>query len=429
MGHRSYLYGGPEKLAASISIGVERPHRGLHFGVLCLLITLDRPAMSRHNRIRKNRPGNHPNNNPPSPPPERGSKLLRQFLEMPAPPPVVDIRSIRLGPDEPSPPPENGTDPFFEPRSGSRTNSLKLGLRSRLLFPMELKVLIDQIAADYVHQLKLSTRLDVWLAYELSRCAVQIDKLNYQLLVDQLRVIDKVNTSGYDDDHRERAEKLGQRLRNSPHKVKGELERTKFGALFILDKWTLLSQAVESNGGLDPEQLQVCYDLLGIDLLYRNGCTEVPQREDTEGLRKLIAREIQKHQRNLELNLNARYDAERSMAQLGIGRFHDAGTRALRSDLSKARTRFRWALATIQSLQAGVDPATLTDPETRKPVAPGPLPTAVPDPRRPAATTPPPAPPEPAPRRSHHHRNPCHHFLRDVRRKAKRCGTSPPGPF
>ena len=177
------------------------------------------------------------------------------------------------------------------------------------------------------------------------------------------------------------------RLPTDSYNVQRALARTKHGALYIIDKWTLLGESVESNGGLDDSQIQTCYDLLGIEHVYRNGCSRVPPGTDAPGLRALIARQISLHRANLERTLNARSDAEKDMAQLGITRYRDSQTLGLRSDLNRARRRFSWALETLRLLQQGADASSLIDPHTGKPVAAGPPPSAVPDPR-PAAAPP-----------------------------------------
>ena len=127
---------------------------------------------------------------------------------------------------------------------------------------------------------------------------------------------------------------------------------------------------------------------MGIDQVYRNGSRQVPPGTDGAALRSLIAREISRHRVNLERTLNARSDCEKDMAQLGIVKRRDPETKALRSDQSRARRRFSWALETLRMLQQGADAATIIDPDTGRPVAAGPPASAVPEPR-PAAPPPP----------------------------------------
>jgi hypothetical protein len=79
---------------------------------------------------------------------------------------------------------------------------------------------------------------------------------------------------------------------------------------------------------------------------------------------------------------------------LGIARERDAETKNLRSDQTRARRRLSWAWGALTMLQNGVDPATIIDPDTKRPVAPGPHASPAPEPTR-AAAPPPPAPAPP----------------------------------
>jgi hypothetical protein len=212
------------------------------------------------------------------------------------------------------------------------------------------------------------------------------------LLINKVRVIERVGTC-WDDDCSERSDKLGARLPTDPYNVQRALLRTKHGVLYLLDKWTLLGEAIESSGGLDDIQLQTRYDLLGIEQIYRNGCSLVPPGTDAVALRALVARQVSQLRASLERTLNARSDSEKDLAQLGLARFRDSVTRGLRSDLNRAHRRFSWALDTLQMLKKGADAATIIDPHTGTPIAAGPPPSAVPDPNPPKAS----APPQPQP--------------------------------
>ena len=261
-----------------------------------------------------------------------------------------------------------------------------------------MKELIDERATAFAIQMNASTCLEIWLAFEMARCSVQCDECEDQLLINKVRIIERVGMS-WEEDSALRIDKLGARLAADPYKVQRELAHSKHGTLYLLDKWTLLGDAVESNGGLDDSQITTCYDLLGIDHVYRNGCRRVPPKTDTEGLRALVAREIDRHRSNLERSLNARSDSEKAMAQLSISRYRDPETRGLRSDLYRARRRFTWALDTLRLIKLGADPSTIIDADTGKPIAAGPPASAVPAASRPATPPPPPPPtqPEPAP--------------------------------
>ena len=158
---------------------------------------------------------------------------------------------------------------------------------------------INELTTEFALQLKPCTSLERWLVSQMAISSVQCDESNDQLLVNKVRIIERVGIS-WDDDCAERSDKLGARLPTDPYNVQRALARTKHGALYIIDKWTLLGESVESNGALDDLQIQTCYDLLGIEHVYRNGCSRVPPGTDAPGLRALIARQISLHRANLD---------------------------------------------------------------------------------------------------------------------------------
>ena len=207
------------------------------------------------------------------------------------PPPIVltDCSKIRLCPDpDPAPAPPPAPDEASQtgptgPRRESRANSLKRGLRSKLIFPLEMMESINNLTREFSLKLMPSTCLERWIVSEMAISTVQCDECNDQLLVDKVRVIEHVGKS-WDDDCGERADKLGARLPADPYHVQ-RASRTKHGTLYLLDKLLLLGEAVESSGGLDDEHIQTCYDLLGIDRVFRNGCSRVPPGTDTQASR------------------------------------------------------------------------------------------------------------------------------------------------
>jgi hypothetical protein len=237
--------------------------------------------------------------------------------------------------------------------------------------------------------------LEEYLVREMARSSTQDEKCSEQLDVDGFRAVERVGTS-WDMDNAARIDRLGARMAKSPQVVAGELGRSKHGALYLINQWSALDEAIATNGGLDEPQRQVAFDLLGIDHVYRNGSRQVPAATDAPGLKALVARELGRHRDNLEQTLNATDTAERKMATLGLMSRRDATSRLLRADQNRARRRFSWALETLQMLRKGADPATLIDPDTGKPIAPGPRPTVVRE-KAPAAPAPPPPTPGTAP--------------------------------
>ena len=143
---------------------------------------------------------------------------------------------------------------------------------------------INELTSEFSLQLKPGTSLERWLVSQMAISTVQCDECDDQLLVNKVRIIERVGTS-WDDDCTERTDKLGQRLAADPYNVQRALARTKHGALFLIEKWTLLGEAIDSSGGLNDEQIQTCYDLIGIEHVFRSGCSRVPPGTDAVALR------------------------------------------------------------------------------------------------------------------------------------------------
>ena len=335
--------------------------------------------MSRRNRHR-----NQPQD--AGQPRESAAQATRRFMNnMPLPSGVTFIPDIRVCPADPPPPtPPDGEDAASEPRRESRANAVKKALRSRILFPLSVLEKINALADDISRQLRLSTLLERWLAVEFARSTVQCDDANDQLLLDKLRVAERVVTA-FDDDNAERCDRLFARLHDEPHRIQRALSRDKQGTLLLIDKWKLFGDAIDSRLGIEEALRQTAFDLLGIENVYRHGAGRVPAATDVVGLRLLVTREIERHNQNLTRTLNARSETEKEMAHMGLARFRDGITRSLRGDRNRAQRRVSWALETIQSLKNGTDPSTIIDPLTGKPIAVGPPLVAVPDPVRPAA--------------------------------------------
>jgi hypothetical protein len=355
--------------------------------------------MAKSNRSRKrhqNRNRHHPGI-PSGSAKERAHESLRRFVE--GPPPILgdDLSQLRICPDNGNVT-ENGNGPGETPASaglGSRANAVKGSFRSKILFTPEMFEAIVKACDKFTAVLKPVGALEEYLVREMARSSTQDEKCAEQLDVDGFRAVERVGTS-WDMDNAARVDKLGARLPKSPQVVAGELGRTKHGVLYLINQWSALDEAIATNGGLDEPQRQVAYDLLGIDHVYRNGSRQVPAGTDAPGLKALAARELSRHRDNLDRTLNATDTAERKMATLGLVSRRDATSRLLRADQNRARRRFSWAMDTLWMLRAGVNPATLIDPDTGKPVVPGPRPTAVRE-KGPATAAPPPPVPEPQP--------------------------------
>jgi len=294
-----------------------------------------------------------------------------------------------LGP-EPGP---AGQDAGYEAGYGkSRWNSLKAGLRARILFPASMQALIDERCRAYCAQLRARSLLDSWLCLELARSSVKIDVAHELLTVNLERVLGRVETH-WDEDAAAREDRRAKGLPDQPYDVARELGRSKHGTLLLISRWEALGEAVAANQGLDEAQIQMAYDLLAIPKVLRNGSRQVPAANDAPALAALVQREIGRHRTNLGRSLNAADESDREMARLNIVQQRDNVTRGLKADLHRAERRFTWAENAFHRLRQGVDPATIIDPDTKAPIKPDAPRAPVSEPEPAAAESPPPETP------------------------------------
>ena len=344
--------------------------------------------MSRRNN-RKN-----PYKTPPSQRKGNGHERTDPFTEPPEQPDWTDTSRVWIGAGPDQPPPKDEGDGTAKAGFGSRGNRLASGLRSRLLFPEAMQQLIDERSLAFAVQVRPRTLLEWWLVTQIARGTVQSDLAADQLLINISLALGRVETR-WADDRREQAEKLGQRLAKSPARIARELGRTKYGALYLIDQLTSLGESIASNGGLCDEQRDCLMDVLGVAPVFRNGCRKVPAGSDGPGLAAVVEQEKARLSTKLERELNVRDQQEQDAARLGIVKRDDLETRKLNNYQGRADRRVKWAWQVLGEVRAGVDPATIIDCETGKPINPeahaSPAPEAVP----PAPEPPPPTPPPP----------------------------------
>ena len=211
------------------------------------------------------------------------------------------------------------------------------------------------------------------------------------MLVNLSLAVRRVDTR-WPDDRREHAEKLGARLPKAPARIARELARTKYGALYLIDQLTSLGESIASNGCLDTTQRDCLMDVFGVDPVFRNGCRKVPAGNDGPGLAAVVEQEKARLSTKLERELNTRDEQEQAAARLGIVQYDDAETRKLNNYQGRADRRVKWGWQILGEVRAGVDPATIIDPETLRPINPEDHASPAPE-----AASPAPPPPTPAP--------------------------------
>ncbi len=344
-----------------------------------------------------------PHTTPPSQRNGNGQGRADLFTEPPPPPSMSDSTRVWVtgGPDGPAPETkgngsayqEQGTNDKGHPGEedgadqagfGSRGNRLGDGLRSRLLFPDHMKKLIDKRARAFTVQLVPRSLFERWAVRQIAIGTVQSDLAGDQLLVNTSLAIQRVDTPRWAEDRRESAEKLGARISTAPSRIAAQLGRSKYGALYLIDRLTCLRESIASNGSLDDPQMACLFDHLGVDHVFRNGSQKVPAGDNGPGLAAAVDKEKARLTTKLERELNALDLDEQASARLGIVRISDQETRNVRGAQTRADRRVKWAYKVLAEVRAGVDPATIIDNETGRPINPvepdSPIPTPTPAP-------------------------------------------------
>ena len=192
-------------------------------------------------------------------------------------------------PPRPPPPPGAEGDQAASAGGGSAANSLKAGLRSRVLFSETMKRLIDERAAAFAVTIQPADPVTEYVVRELARSTVQGELCSDQLTLNRQLAAER-SRLWWADYRSEEADKLGQRIATAPCRIARQLGRSKYGALYLIDKLNGLSAVIASKGRLSDEQREYLLDLLGQDPILRDGCP-VPPAEDGPGLAATVAKE------------------------------------------------------------------------------------------------------------------------------------------
>jgi hypothetical protein len=254
-----------------------------------------------------------------------------------------------------------------EGKAASRCNSLRDGLRARVVFPPDMAQAITELTEELADDYSPRSRFEWFLVREIGRTTVQYEAASELSVKDAVRVAQRAEGIDWDDDRRASADRLGGRVRKDPRRIAQELASTPHGTEWLLYNWEGLGDSLRSNGRWTEPQRELAYDLLGVAEVLRPGSVKVPAADDAPALESLVEREIERLRDRLP-RLITQARAAQVRAARGVPTEPDAETRRLRSDASRAHRRLKWAKATLDALRGGADPSTLVDPETKRPI-------------------------------------------------------------
>jgi hypothetical protein len=255
----------------------------------------------------------------------------------------------------------------YEQRDGSRWNSLREGLRARMLFPEMMLPIIEkyyhQIAAD----LDPRNEYDDFIILEMARASAQLEAGVRMETADYARFLDRLRNQ-WPQYRSEMVDRNAARLPRAAEAAHRALVKTRQGAEYLVQNLQAMERTVAARGGLTAEQCQRVFDLMGIPPEQRDDPKRCPAGDDAVNLAAVIAAEIQTLETALETDLIAADRAERRNALNGHPVPPDAATRLLRANISRARRRLEWARGLLDWLRSGGSLQGMIDPETKKPI-------------------------------------------------------------
>src|SRR5262249_2391702 len=148
-------------------------------------------------------------------------------------------------------------------KMNSRANRLGVGLRSKVVFTVDMAAAILDRAAAITAQLQPRSTLERICIVDMSVAKAKEDIGNELLGKDVDRRIDR-SLDQWDDERRAAALDLATRLDRDPVRTKHGLGRTKQGVQVIVEMWKGLAYVVESGHDWDDAQYLLACNLMGI---------------------------------------------------------------------------------------------------------------------------------------------------------------------
>src|SRR4051812_1545285 len=170
-----------------------------------------------------------------------------------------------------------------EGKARAKYNSMKHGLRAKVLLPAELVAAYEAHKAELTRQFAPASQYEVWLVGEMAMAMARLDRCADLAVCDLQRRLD-IAAFDWDDDRRTRVEDLGRRLPRDPSRVSHALEQSTHGADWLIARWEGIRGVLATGGAADEGLRGLAYDLLGGPLELRAGGYRGPPAGDVDGL-------------------------------------------------------------------------------------------------------------------------------------------------
>ena len=232
-----------------------------------------------------------------------------------------------------------------------RANSLREGLRSKVVFSEDTTKKILETTSMLTEAFKPQTFYEHAQVGAMAVARAKLDHCGKLILEDVDRRLDRV-LNFWDDDLKTAAIKLSTRLAKDPARVANALVKTKQGAELCIEYWLELASVLENQGDWDDKQRRLVFDLLGIRIELRAGSRRVPPVGDKAGLAALAAREIARL-RQLKADVLDDLDvANQEYAVAGLPIALDETSKGLRRDEKRLGREYDKAHAELLRAQA-----------------------------------------------------------------------------
>ena len=245
-----------------------------------------------------------------------------------------------LEPEAAEPPPKRRGGPTTpEGKRRSRRNSLKRGLRSKILFPEDLAEIVEKRILDFTGEFAPKTPYEQMLVRDMATSSVRFERCAALAIADLVRLSDRA-VSGWEEDRRKSVEDFATRLSKEPERIARGLRRSRQGTDWLIERWTRLAAIAKEVGAWSDDQRRLAFDMLGVPRDLRNLTIDVPAADDATALIALAEAQIAKLREDQVAVLDELSEAERAMAFSGMPLKEDAVTARLRKDERRARNDF-----------------------------------------------------------------------------------------
>ncbi len=255
-----------------------------------------------------------------------------------------------------------------EGKDASRRNSLKLGLRSKVVFPEDLAALVEQRIIDFTSQFAPQSPYETMLVRDMAVSSARFERSASLSVADLVRSAER-SRDCWDDDRRMSVEDYASRLSRDPSRIARGLMRSRHGCLWLIDRWNALAEIARDTGRWDESQRRLAYDLLGVPVELRPLASQVPAEDDSAQLVALAEARIAELNEKTESVLEGLDESERELAMMGMPLQEDGLTARLRKDEARARNDFAKARNELRHHRVGrpEERPTDTDPPTDRP--------------------------------------------------------------